>query len=219
MDASLVRKAELRRNIRGSLEDVLYKDRARAMSTLKNPQRHDDLLNYQAKRLFALGGAPAVRLCEGGYGVARAEWRVVAALVEHGPMPAGELSERSSMAPERVSRVLKELLHKELVERTGDQQDRRRAVFRTTEAGTALYGELMPRLAAINRRLMEVLDDREAVLLEDFLARLTARARAILDEGGGVDVKAQRYLGTGRRVARLAPSSPPAWRSPWPDSP
>jgi DNA-binding MarR family transcriptional regulator len=160
-----------------------------------------------------------VRLCEGGYGVARAEWRVIAALVEHGPMPAGELAERSYMAPERVSRVLKELLRKRLVERTGELPGRRRPVLRPTAAGSALYGELMPRLAAINRRLMEVLDEREAAQLEELLARLTAHARAILDEGGGVEVKAQRYLGTGRRVASLAPSGAAARNSPWPQPP
>ena len=57
------------------------------MSRLKQPQEHDDLLNYQLKRLLNLGGAPAIRLCEGRYGVARMEWRLVAALQEDGPMP------------------------------------------------------------------------------------------------------------------------------------
>lgn len=76
-------------------------------------------------------------------------------------------------------------------------------MLRATAAGSALYAELMPRLAAINRRLMEVLDEREAAQLEDFLARLTAQARAVEEEGGGVDVKARRYLGIGRRVPSL----------------
>jgi hypothetical protein len=29
---------------------------------------------------------PAIRLCEGGYGIARTEWRLIAALVESGPL-------------------------------------------------------------------------------------------------------------------------------------
>lgn len=50
------------------------------MSVLQHPRKHDDLLNYRLKRLFSLGGAPAVRLCEGRYGIARNEWRMIAAL-------------------------------------------------------------------------------------------------------------------------------------------
>ena len=45
------------------------------MQHLQDPQRHDDLLNYRLKRLVGLGGAPAVRLCEGRFGISRTEWR------------------------------------------------------------------------------------------------------------------------------------------------
>ncbi|MCA3180701.1 MAG: hypothetical protein O9345_07655 [Burkholderiaceae bacterium] len=39
---------------------------------LKRPVGHDDLLNFRLERLLTLGAAPAIRLCEGRYGVARA---------------------------------------------------------------------------------------------------------------------------------------------------
>jgi hypothetical protein len=68
----------------------------------------------------------------------------------------------------------------------------------------------MPRLAALNRRLMEVLDEEEAALLDDFLRRLQARAEAIRDEGGGVDVKTGRHLGTARRRPALWKEEDPA---------
>ena len=80
------------------------------MSRLKQPQEHDDLLNYQLKRLLNLGGAPAIRLCEGRYGVARMEWRLVAALQEDGPMPLLALVRRTGIDQARVSRVVTNLV-------------------------------------------------------------------------------------------------------------
>ena len=75
-----------------------------------------------------------------------------------------------------------------------------------TMRGAALYAELLPRLCEINRRIMDVLTEEEAGLLQDMLRRLTERAQAIHDEGGGVDVKTGRHLGVGRRAVRFAPS-------------
>ena len=73
-----------------------------APSRLADPQEHDDLLNYQLKRLVRLGGAPAIRLCEGRYGIARTEWRLVAALVETGPLSPMALAERAGIEPGRT---------------------------------------------------------------------------------------------------------------------
>jgi DNA-binding MarR family transcriptional regulator len=169
------------------------------MSALKHPRRHDDLLNYQLKRLLTLGGAPAVRLCEGAYGVARQEWRLTAALVEHGAMPVGDLAERAHVEVPRVSRTAKVLIAKGLAARAAVPGDARKTLLVATEKGRRLYDELLPQLAAINRRLMEVLDEEEARTLEGFLARLTERATEIHDQGGGVQVKTRRYLG-GRKT-------------------
>jgi DNA-binding MarR family transcriptional regulator len=170
------------------------------MSALSNPTQHDHLLNYQLKRLLTIGGAPAIRLCEGRYGIARQEWRLVAALVEHGPLSPGELARESHIEFARVSRTIKSLNAKGLVERVTVSNDRRRASLAATDKGQQLYRELFPQLAAINARLMTVLTTAEAVLLEDFLARLTARAEAVHAAGDGVPVKTGRHLGGSRRI-------------------
>jgi DNA-binding MarR family transcriptional regulator len=170
------------------------------MSALRNPTQHDQLLNYQLKRLLTIGGAPAVRLCEGGYGIARQEWRLLAALVEHGPLAPTALAQQAHIELARVSRTVKSLNAKHLVERVAGTSDRRRALLSATDEGRALYQELLPRLAAINARLMAILDPGEARLLEDFLARLTAHAEAIHAAGDAVAVKTGRYRGGSRRV-------------------
>ncbi|MGH6612319.1 MAG: MarR family winged helix-turn-helix transcriptional regulator [Burkholderiaceae bacterium] len=176
------------------------------MSRLRDPQQHDDLLNYQLKRLLALGGAPAIRLCEGRYGVRRFEWRLVAALVEDGPMSPSELSLRTHVEQARVSHAITGLAAKGLVERREHASDRRRATVAATSAGARLYAELFPQLARINRQIMAVLDEREALLLEHYLQRLTDRAQRIYDEGGGTDARADRRLGGSRRFWPWRPS-------------
>lgn len=170
------------------------------MSRLSDPQQHDDLLNYQLKRLFNIGGAPAVRLCEGRYGISRSQWRLIAALTEDGPMSPSRLCERTYWEQARVSKLLTEIMGKGLVERIEDDGDRRRATVRVSAAGRKLYAELFPQLAAINRRIMAALDESEALVLEECLRKLTERAQAIYDEGGGVDVRADRRHGGSRRV-------------------
>lgn len=170
------------------------------MSALRSPRKHDDLLNYRLKRLFRIGGAPVVRLCEGRYGIARNEWRMIAALHEDGPQSPSSLHERVGGDRARISRVVSVLVEKGLVSREADPADRRRATLRITRAGRALYEELFPQLAAINRRLMSVLDEREARQLEQLLDRLTNQAERIRREGDGVDARADRRRGGSRAV-------------------
>jgi DNA-binding MarR family transcriptional regulator len=169
------------------------------MHRLQDPQEHDDLLNYRLKRLLALGGAPAIRLCEGRFGVSRFEWRLVAALVESGASSPSALAERAHVELPRVSRTLRRLIGKELVERRAAAADARRFVVAATAAGEALYQSLWPELVAINRRVASVLSPEEAVALDRCLAKLTAQAQRLEDEGGGVDVRTDRRLGGSRR--------------------
>lgn len=84
-----------------------------------------------------------------------------------------------------------------------------RTTVEATPGGRRLDGELFPQLAQINRRLMEVLDDDEAQLLERLLERPWQRAREIHDEGGGVDVRADRRRGGSRRGWEAVAGKPP----------
>src|SRR3954465_15724811 len=86
------------------------------MGTLKDPQRIEELLNFRLKLLFRLGGAPAARVCEGEFGIARQHWRILAALVENGPLAVGVLARLTFIDVARISRGLSELRKMGLVE-------------------------------------------------------------------------------------------------------
>jgi DNA-binding MarR family transcriptional regulator len=173
------------------------------MNRLQHPECHDDLVNYQFKRLFTLGGAPALRLCEGAYGVTRVQWHLLAKLVEGGQKSATAVGRAAGMEQAKASRGITDLVQMGLVQRVATHRGN---LLLATTQGQALYAELFPQLVQINRRLMAVLDEAEADVLERALAKLQAHALALYQEGGGVDARANRRQGGSRKVRGMQPA-------------
>lgn len=151
--------------------------------------------------MFALGGAPVIRLLEGRYGIARREWRLIATLATHGPMSPSALAERAHLDRPRTSRAVAVLAAKRLVVRSVAPRDARRATVALTPEGEALHAELFPQIARINAALVSVLDEATVQALDDALTRLTAHAQqqnAVLAQ----DVRADRRAGGSRRARR-----------------
>ena len=142
----------------------------------------DDLLLYRLGRLSATAGAMVVRLCEGGYGITRREWAVVAHLYENGSLPPSVLAERMHRDRARTSRALTALVKKQLVLRTVTPGDRRSVQVELTPAGRQLYDELMPQIQAINGQILGALQADEVVSFDDALARLQLRAQSLVTE-------------------------------------
>jgi DNA-binding MarR family transcriptional regulator len=166
--------------------------------TLGRPRGQKDLLNYRLKTLFALSGAPGLRLFEGGFGIARAEWHLMAILVEDGALSPTELGRRAQMESARASRLITSLLGKRLVLRHELDTDRRRATLEATDAARELYLQIFPLLLRINQELIGALEPGELAVFDDCLRKLTARAREIAGRGAA-DVSANRWMGSARR--------------------
>jgi DNA-binding MarR family transcriptional regulator len=158
------------------------------------------MLLYRLSHLTGAAGAMVVRLCEGGYGITRREWGVLAQL--HG-QPQGVLpsvlAERMQRDRARTSRALSALQAKGLIERVVLPHDRRSVRVSLTAAGEALYAELMPQVQAINARILEVLDPLQKAQLDQLLQSLREQARVLLAEMGPQLPKADRRRG-GRKT-------------------
>lgn len=166
--------------------------------SLSDPRDLDDLLNYRLMRLFALSGAPVIRLCEGRYGIARREWRLLALLAAHGALSPSELADRGDLDRARTSRAIGTLVAKKLVERAPLPGDARRAVVQLTPSGKRLYDDLFPQVAEINRQVLSVLEPGQVAWLEDALQRLATQAAQVnLHQAQGV--QADRLRGGSRR--------------------
>ncbi len=156
----------------------------------------DDMLLYRMGQFSAVAGAMVVRLCEGGYGVTRREWSVVAQLHSQpeGMLPS-VLAERMQRDRARTSRALGSLQAKGLIQRVALPSDRRSARVSLTPAGQALYAELMPQVQAINARILEALSSAEKQAFDAALVRLRARALDLLAEMTPALPKADRRRG------------------------
>jgi DNA-binding MarR family transcriptional regulator len=155
----------------------------------------EDLLLYRLSRLSSVAGAMVVRLCEGGYGITRREWGVVAQLYENGSLPPSALAERMHRDRARTSRTLTALGQKQLVLRTIPANDRRSALVSLTPAGRQLYEVLMPQIQAINSQILNALQPEEAARFDEALERLQARAHGLLAELSPDLPKANRRQG------------------------
>ena len=155
----------------------------------------DDLLLYRLGRLSSTAGAMVVRLCEGGYGITRREWAVVAQLYENGSLPPSLLAERMHRDRARTSRTLTALIGKQLVSRTVPAHDRRSALVTLTPAGQRLYEVLMPQIQAINGQILSALQPSEAASFDHALAALQDKAQSLLAELSPDLPKANRRQG------------------------
>lgn len=160
----------------------------------------DDLLLYRLGQLSATAGAMVIRLCEGGHGITRREWGVLAQLQgqPQGVLPSA-LAERMRRDRARTSRILTALQRKGLVERVVLAHDRRSARVSLTAAGQSLYDRLMPQVQAINVRLVEVLEPAEKQAFDGALERLRRQAQQLLDAMGPELPKADRRRGGRQR--------------------
>ncbi|MDR0227355.1 MAG: MarR family transcriptional regulator [Burkholderiaceae bacterium] len=145
----------------------------------RDPIVLDDMFLYHLARLQAAAGSRVVRLCEGGYGITRREWRMVCLLAETGPLQPSQLAAQAQLDRTRTSRAVTALLAKGLAWRESQAGDARRALLRLSDTGRALHAELFPQVQAINRELMDAVPEAELQAMASAFARIRERAKAL----------------------------------------
>ena len=168
---------------------------------LRQPRHIDELLNYRLLRLYAVSGAPVIRLLEGRYGISRREWRLLALLARHGELSPSGLAEKAHLDRPRATRGVQVLVDKQLARRVPLPGDARRAMVSLTPAGQQLYDELFPQIAAINQQVVSVLGDEAVAALDAALALLTTQAEAV-NQQVLRDLRADRQAGGAAKPRR-----------------
>jgi DNA-binding MarR family transcriptional regulator len=161
---------------------------------LSQPAGLEDLLLYRMSRLVAVAGSMVIRLCEGGFGITRREWRVLALLAREDDLLSSELAERAQLDRARTSRAITSLVAKRLVARRTGPADRRQAHIALTPQGRELYEALFPLVREINRDLLAVLPPHEVARFDGALEQLQRRADVLLAQSGDLP-KADRRRG------------------------
>ena len=152
---------------------------------LAHPQAANDLLMYRLNRLIAVAGSLVVRLCEGGYGITRREWRILSSLVNREGVLSSELASIAMLDRARTSRNLTRLAQKNLVLRVPKPSDRREVHIYLTDEGRRLHSEVFPRIVAIQRELLIGMTGAQREQLSELLALLQAQSTALVAAAPG----------------------------------
>ncbi len=83
-------------------------------------------------------------------------WRVIFLLHDFGKLTISEISEQSLIEPSTLSRLLKSLEKRELIDRVQDDQDQRYTKIHLTEEGQKIYQNIIP---VVSRQLEFTLQD------------------------------------------------------------
>ncbi|WP_417284718.1 MarR family winged helix-turn-helix transcriptional regulator [Comamonas sp.] len=161
----------------------------------------DDLFLYHLARLMSSAGSMVVRMCEGGFGITRREWRLIGLLADQGPMQPSQLAEHAQLDRTRTSRTISTLIAKGLLQKQGIAGDGRQALVQLSAAGLALHAQLFPQVRQINQELLGDISDAELQLLSQMFTRIGARAALMQQQGD--------FPKAERRRGRLTPRPPP----------
>ena len=139
----------------------------------------DNFLPYRLSVLSNVLSQSIAREYDKRFGLSITEWRVIAVLGRDTELSANEVAERTAMDKVAVSRAVARLLERGLLQRDTHGDDRRRSVLALSEAGYAVYDEVVPVARAYEQRLLAPLDDAERAMLDGLLTKLAAATKTL----------------------------------------
>ena len=144
----------------------------RNTSPRQGPLRLQDFLPYRLAVTSNLVSRLVARAYQDQFGVTIWEWRVIAILGEGMPLTAQALSDSAAMDKVSVSRAVRTLEERGLVERENNAADRRSRLLHLTDAGRRVYEEITPVALGQEAALLSEFSDREIEVLASLLDRL-----------------------------------------------
>ena len=133
-------------------------------------QTHADLplrqfLTYRLNRLHARLNAQAIRYLGKHADVTLTEWRAIALMGDLGPTTLTGLSREGQLDKGLLSRTIKSLIKRKIIQARQDSDDQRVQQLRLTRKGQTLFKHLLPRMQARQRFLRSALQPDEVETL------------------------------------------------------
>lgn len=116
------------------------------------------------------------------FGISRQEWRVLAVLGDGQPVLASALRKMTTMDKSSVSRAVRALDLRGLVDRSHADSDRRELSVWLTPAGVECYRKILPQAITRAEAVLADLSPSEKELLYDLLERVQARTSTLARE-------------------------------------
>lgn len=103
------------------------------------------------------------------FGLEIPEWRVIVTVAPNFGCTAQHVADSTRMHKTRVSRAIASLERRQLIERSSCANDRREMLLQLTQAGRAMYQELVPLALERERALLACLTDAQRAALAEGL--------------------------------------------------
>ena len=146
------------------------------MSRKRQPRHAElDLKHFLPYRLSVLSNrisSAIAREYSARFDLGITEWRVMAVLGRYPGLSANQVAQRTAMDKVAVSRAVARMLDNGRLLREVDGDDRRRSVLKLSEAGYAIYDQVVPLALGFEAHLMAEMTQEERDLLFRLLDRL-----------------------------------------------
>lgn len=114
-------------------------------------------------------------------GLTEQQWRVIRALLEHGPLEPRQIGEICCLSSPSLAGILARMDDLEIVKRERLKHDQRRVQVSVTEKGEALAAQLAPQIENTYKSLDELIGPQFTqdlyALLDELLGKLAAQSR------------------------------------------
>jgi DNA-binding MarR family transcriptional regulator len=108
-------------------------------------------------------------------------WKVFSAIGSYEPISAVEISRHTTIDKAMVSRVIRQLLDRKLIERSLDENDARSVRIQLTEAGKAAYIRTANGIDDLQKRLLANVPADKVNELIDLLDMLEKRTKDVIE--------------------------------------
>jgi DNA-binding MarR family transcriptional regulator len=151
------------------------------------PLRLESFLPYQLNLVASEVSQALAAIYGARFGISVPEWRVLATLGQFEQITAREIGEHSRMHKTTVSRAVVALEKRGCVARRTNTEDMREAFLTLTEAGRAIYLDILPLARRFADELCRGLSESERAQLNTLLSRLSSRIGEMAGGGDGAD--------------------------------
>lgn len=137
----------------------------------------DEVLTYRISMLELLLSRAVGAVYSDHFGLNTHEWRVLAAVSVWGPIEAVQVSRWATVDKAAVSRAVRGLLDKGLLERSLHERDGRKITLELTAAGRRTVKAVVQRIGTIQERLFKGYDRQQVRAFFTMLRELEDRLR------------------------------------------
>ncbi|HLI19851.1 MAG TPA: MarR family transcriptional regulator [Stellaceae bacterium] len=166
---------------------------------MSRAQSLDEILTYRISMLELLLSRAVGAVYSDNFGLNTHEWRVLAAISVWGPIEAVQVSRWATVDKAAVSRAVRGLLNKGLVERSLHERDGRKIRLELTLAGRRTVKAVVQRIGVIQERLLKDYDRQKRRDFFSMLRTIESRLRDMQEEP---QRRRTARLNAARQVAR-----------------